>query len=220
MRRNGRAPIRALLGLLVVATVGLGGCTEVENAMARVDILNFMRESPAFDPYEAPRVPPENSVPVKGPGEAWEPAVENTDAALRAWGDTMTNPLPMSEEVVTHGAEVFQTYCAVCHGVGGVGDGPIVGPGKLPFATNLMLQTTVDRSDGYLYAIVRLGRGLMPSYRRIPPSERWAVVNYLRHLQAGNDPIPVQLPGGVQPGMDQFNTTSGGDAAADTMGQE
>ncbi|MGK7313110.1 MAG: c-type cytochrome [Candidatus Longimicrobiales bacterium M2_2A_002] len=212
--------MRSLMGVLVVATVGLGGCTEIENAMAKVDFLNFMRESPAFDPYEAPRVPPENSVPVKGPGEVWEPEVENTDAALRAWGDTMTNPLPMSDQVVTHGAEVYQTYCAVCHGVGGEGDGPIVGPGKLPFATNLLLQTTIDRTDGYLYAMIRLGRGLMPSYRRIPPSERWAVVNYLRYLQDGNAPIQVELPGGVQPGMDPFNTTSGGDAAADTMGQE
>lgn len=202
--------------MLVVATAGLTGCTEIENAMARVAVLNFMRESPAFDPYEAPRVPPENSVPSSSPGEEWEPPVENTDAALRAWGDTMTNPVPTTDAVLTLGAKSFQTYCAVCHGVGGEGDGPLVGTGKLPLATNLMLQTTVDRSDGYLYGVIRLGRGLMPSYRRIPPSERWAVVNYVRYLQDGGDPIAVQLPGGVQPGMDQFNTTS---APADT-GQE
>lgn len=218
MRRSerGRAPARgfpALVVVLVTATVGLSGCTEVENAMASVDILNFMRESPAFDPYEAPRVPPERSVPVESPGEEWEPPVENTDAALRAWGDTMTNPLPPSDAVLAQGAETYQTYCAVCHGVGGEGDGPMVGTGKLPFATNLMLETTVDRSDGYLYGIIRVGRGLMPSYRRIPPSERWAVVNYVRHLQEGGDPIPVQLPGGVQPGTDPFNTSAVADTA-------
>ena len=206
---------RSVLLVLVLAA-GLTGCTEIENAMARVPILNFMRESPAFDPYEAPRVPPERSVPSSSPGEEWEPPVENTDAALRAWGDTMTNPLPTTDAVLTRGAESFQTYCAVCHGVGGEGDGPLVGTGKLPFATNLMLPTTVDRSDGYIYGVIRLGRGLMPSYRRIPPSERWAVVNYVRYLQEGGDPIAVQLPGGVQPGMDQFNT---GSAPADT-GQE
>ena len=209
--------LRAVLGLLVVSTLGLSGCTEIEDAMASVDILNFMRESPAFDPYEAPRMPPERSVPAEGPGEAWEPPIENTDAAIRAWGDTMTNPLSMSDDVLTHGAELFQTYCAVCHGAGGAGDGPLVGAGKLPFATNLLLPTTVDRSDGYLYGVIRLGRGLMPSYRRIPPSERWAVVNYVRHLQDGGAPIQVELPGGVQPGMDPFNTSAPADTA---QGQE
>ena len=75
----------------------------------------------------------------------------------------------------------------------------------------------MERTDGYIYGIVRLGRGLMPSYRRIPPSDRWAVVNYVRYLQDGGDPIPVELPGGVQPSQDQFNTT---DASADSQGQE
>ncbi|MFW6205820.1 MAG: c-type cytochrome [Gemmatimonadota bacterium] len=204
-----------MLVVLLALAVGLGGCTEGEDAMARVSFLNFMRESPAFDPYEAPREAPERSVPVKSPG-AWEPPVENTDAALRAWGDTMMNPLPNTDAVLTRGAEVFQTYCAVCHGVGGEGDGPVVGEGKLPMATDLMLETTVARTDGYLYGVIRVGRGLMPGYPRIPPDDRWAVVNYLRHLQAGGDPIPVSLPGGVQPAGDRFNT--GADAAGE--GQE
>ena len=136
------------------------------------DALPHLRESPALDPYESPRVPPERSVPAASPGGRWEPPLENTDAALRAWGDTVTNPVPGTDAALAAGAEGFQTYCAVCHGVGGTGDGPLVGQGKLPFATNLMLQATLDRSDGYIYGIIRVGRGLMPSYRRIPPAER------------------------------------------------
>lgn len=213
-------PRRVATLVLAVGALALGGCTEIERGMASVAILNFMHESPALDPYEAPRVPPANSVPVASPGEHWEPAMEATEANLRAWGDTMTNPLPMSEAALEQGAHVYQTYCAVCHGVGGEGDGPLVGQGKLPFATNLTLPTTVERSDGYIYALIRMGRGLMPSYRRIPPSERWAVVNYMRHLQQGGQPIPVQLPGTVQPGGDQFNTAGAQGAGPDTAGQE
>lgn len=213
-----RSALRALV-VPVVAALGIAGCTDIEDAMARVDMLNFMRESPAFDPYEAPRVPPERSVPTASPGAEWEPPLENTDAALRAWGDTMTNPVPGTDAVLTTGAEAFQTYCAVCHGVSGEGDGPLVGTGKLPFATNLMLQPTIDRSDGYIYGIVRVGRGLMPSYRRIPTAERWAVVHYVRYLQDGGEPIAVALPGGVQPGTDALNTS--GPGAPDTVqGQE
>jgi mono/diheme cytochrome c family protein len=123
------------------------------------------------------------------------------------------------------GARGYQTYCAVCHGTTAVGDGPLVGQGKLPFATNLLLPATEERTDGYLYAVVRVGRGLMPSYRRIPQAERWAVVNYVRYLQQDGQPIRVDLHGTVQPGWDQFNTvgpTGAGAEGADTnaAGQE
>ncbi|MFW5952419.1 MAG: c-type cytochrome [Gemmatimonadota bacterium] len=216
-----RVDVRAgLLAVLAVALLGMGGCTEVENAMARVEMLNFMRESPAFDPYEAPRNAPLNAVPLEAPGGRWEPPIESTEAALRAWGDTLTNPLAMSEPVLEQGAVTYQTYCAVCHGVQAEGDGPLVGPGKLPLATNLLLPATVERTDGYIYAIIRVGRGLMPGYQRIRPAERWAVVNYVRYLQQGGEPIQVDLPGTVQPGRDQFNTIPATTAGPDTAGQE
>lgn len=211
-----RAELRAAVVALVAAGgVGLAGCTDIEDGMARVPILNFMREAPSFDPYEAPRPAPPNAVPLEGPGEKWEPPVAQTEVALRAWGDTLTNPLGMEPDVILHGAEVFATYCAVCHGVGAQGDGPIVGPGLFPLATNLTLPTTVNRTDGYMYAVVRVGRGLMPAYQRVTPSERWAVVNYVRYLQQGGDPIRVELPGVVQPGVDAFNTTAPQEGTAD-----
>lgn len=213
-----RAEQRRIAILAVVgAAIGLGGCTEVERAIASVETFNFMHEAPFFDPYEAPREAPPLSVPLESPGGAWEPEVEKTEVALREWGDTMSNPLPMNEQVLRDGAESYQTYCAVCHGTTAVGDGPIVGPGLLPFATNLLLPATEERSDGYIYAIIRVGRGLMPSYRRIPPQERWAIVNYIRYLQDGGDPIPVELPGLVQPGVDQFNTVA---PTTDTTGTD
>lgn len=180
--------MRSELRLLAVALVALasGACTEIENAMATVPFLNFMHESPAFDPYEATRPAPAGSVPLESPVGRYEPPIANTEAALRAAGDTMTNPLPATEAVLARGREVFATYCFVCHGAEGQGNGPIVEPGvKFPMGPSLMIPGTVARSDGYIYAIIRAGRGLMPSYRRIPPDDRWAVVHYLRQLQAG-----------------------------------
>jgi hypothetical protein len=40
-------------------------------------------------------------------------------------------------------------------------------------------------SDGYLFGIIRNGRGLMPPYNRIEESERWDLINYLRAIQSG-----------------------------------
>jgi mono/diheme cytochrome c family protein len=174
---------RVLILGAMLAVAGSAGCTRVEEVLSFIPALNFMRVSPAFDPFEAPRPAPPGSVPVRSPAERWEPLVERTEAALRAWGDTLTNPLPMSEAVLARGHEVYDVFCTVCHGPMGHGDGPIVGPGLFPFALDLTLPQTVDRTDGYLYAVTRIGRGLMPAYQRIPPSDRWAVVNYMRYLQ-------------------------------------
>jgi mono/diheme cytochrome c family protein len=40
-------------------------------------------------------------------------------------------------------------------------------------------------TDGYLYSIMRYGRGVMPRYDdKIRGQDRWHVVNYVRQLQA------------------------------------
>ena len=187
MRAEARGPggVLAVAGVALLA-VGLGGCTDIENAMASVSFLNFMHESPSFDPYEAPRPAPPNAVPVESPmGDTWEPNIPTpvTEAALNSFAAELTNPLPMSEAVLARGQAVYLTYCSVCHGPQGEGNGPVVGPGKFPMGPDLTIPTTVGRSDGYIYAIAKAGRGLMPSYRRVPPEERWAVVNYVRQLQ-------------------------------------
>ena len=40
-------------------------------------------------------------------------------------------------------------------------------------------------SDGYLYSIIRYGRGVMPRYgdKVFRTEDRWAIVNYVRKLQ-------------------------------------
>lgn len=194
-RGRGPARVAGLAGVVALA-VSLGACTEMESAMASVPFLNFMHEAPWFDPYEAPRPAPANSVPFESPAGTWEPVIPTpvTEAALQAFAAEVSNPLPMSAEVLAEGQEAYLTYCAVCHGPRGEGNGPIVGPGKFPMGPDLRIPNTVGRSDGYIYAIVKAGRGLMPAYRRIPPAERWAVVNYVRQLQ-GQAAAPATTEG-------------------------
>jgi hypothetical protein len=38
-------------------------------------------------------------------------------------------------------------------------------------------------TDGYIFGMIRNGRGLMPSYNRIEELDRWDLINYLRTLQ-------------------------------------
>ncbi|MEJ2678727.1 MAG: cytochrome c [Gemmatimonadota bacterium] len=183
-RPRGLAARLARPALLAVAVPLLGGCTAFENAMARVSFLDFMKWSPAFSAYEHVRPVPPHSVPyITGTGDPYEPPLPAVEDSLEAFGDTAKNPMPMDSATIAMGKTTFDTYCFVCHGLDAHGHGPIVGPGKLPYAPDLTAETTIDRTDGYIYAVIRAGRGLMPSYDRIPPHLRWAVVDYVRHLQ-------------------------------------
>jgi mono/diheme cytochrome c family protein len=106
------------------------------------------------------------------------------DSAFRALGDTM-----------------FARHCMVCHGPQGRGDGPIVqtdaAQEKYPIPPpTLTAPTSVARSDGYLYALVWVGRGLMPAYGpRTTHRERWAIVQHIRQLQGGQLASPTNPPG-------------------------
>jgi mono/diheme cytochrome c family protein len=195
--RKGRARWR---GLAAAATLALASsaCTPLDNMLARVPIFGFMRNSPAFDPYEAPRPAPQHSVPFLSPGGQPMPPQANTEAALIAFGAETANPVPATPQSLQRGKVMYDVYCLVCHGPAGRGDGPIIAPAKFPFASDLAADITVNRTDGYLYAITRAGRGLMPAYGdRIPHEDRWHVVNYIRYLaqQARGAPAPATAPG-------------------------
>jgi mono/diheme cytochrome c family protein len=134
-----------------------------------------------YDGRDEAFLPPEGTVPVTG-GEA--PVSNVVDAAA----DVLTNPRPMSLASVENGRRQFQRFCSECHGLGGLGDGPVSMTGEIqgPFAGVLPIAGPSSiakiRSDGHIYTTIRYGRRRMPSYSRIPPSDRWDIVNYLRYL--------------------------------------
>jgi hypothetical protein len=61
-------------------------------------------------------------------------------------------------------------------------------------------QISKDRTDGYIFGMIRNGRNTMPSYNRIEERDRWDVVNYVRALQGlvtnvAFEKGPLALPG-------------------------
>jgi mono/diheme cytochrome c family protein len=178
---------------LVLGLIALNaGCTRFENVMASIPVFSYLRNAPFFDPYEAPRPAPYGSVPFNTPaGESLGP-LEATEAGLNEFAGRVTNPLAANDTLALRAGKVmFERHCAVCHNADARGNGPIVGQGKFPMGPNLTLASTVGRNDGYIYGVIRAGRGLMPSYGpRMSHLERWSTVNYLRQLQraAGGQP--------------------------------
>jgi hypothetical protein len=86
----------------------------------------------------------------------------------------------------------------------GKGDGLAIKYGVFPFPL------TGDRgrglTDGYIFGMIRNGRGNMPPYNRIEEKDRWDVVNYVRGLQ-GTLPTggvltgPLAVPGFTGPSL-------------------
>lgn len=105
------------------------------------------------------------------------------------------------ERLLTRGRQRYKIYCAVCHGDSGTGDGlvnlkaiELKDPKWVP-ATNLMTQEIRDRADGQIYQAIRDGVRNMPSYKsQIVPRDRWAIVAYLRELQANSEIAPPSGP--------------------------
>jgi len=186
-----------------LALLACTGCTRIEMALGRIPFLNFMRNAPFFDPYEAPRPAPPGSVPFDAPvGEVLAP-IPASEQALTQFGTEPRgrNPFVVDSAFRALGDTMFARHCMVCHGPQGRGDGPIMTseaqPEKYPLRPpDLTAPTTVARSDGYLYALVWVGRSLMPAYGpRTTHRERWAIVQHIRQLQGLQLAPPTNPPG-------------------------
>ena len=155
-------------------------------------------EAYTYDSIRLHRGQPQLSVPTTGsaaPGYRWsyQPMIGTLDSM-----SVIPNPTAPSAASLENGRKYYQINCAVCHGPAGKGNGSATRFGVIPFP--LTTATTVGRTDGYIFAMIRNGRGSMPSYNRIEESDRWDVVNYVRALQgqvpgAAVDTLPPALPG-------------------------
>ena len=97
-------------------------------------------------------------------------------------------PVPVTKELIDRGQERFNIYCIVCHGPGGDGDGMIVRRGfsKPPTYHDDRLR---NAPVGHFFDVITNGFGKMNSYAfQVQPADRWAIVAYIRALQAGKNP--------------------------------
>jgi mono/diheme cytochrome c family protein len=177
----------ALLASLLLG-LGTGACDYYYNDLPSPDDLmhvvpwfDAMITSPAVHPYESARVPRNTvpgTVPITGSEGDWfaEWSVGNTASA-----DRLANPLA-GQPASAKGDTLYHTFCAVCHGNTGNADSPVSAKvAALPLTT----PRAMAWSDGYIYSIIRYGRGVMPRYAaQVRGQNRWEIVNYVRKLQA------------------------------------
>lgn len=141
MARCGVLRAVPMLAALFVAALFVSACGPKGN-QPNVELIQDMMEQPAvkaqaFDDFStngiSSRVPPSNSVPVGFVPYKYE---RDPEAA----GRELQNPFAgkMDDSILLEGQKYYQTNCTVCHGAGGLGDGPIkpVFPMPIPSLTS------------------------------------------------------------------------------------
>lgn len=206
MARTDRTPLRAAARALVtvLAVSTLGACKPLDDAMVFL-AGRSMRDQRSFDPYENTRPAPVGSVAFAAGNYPSADGVVNlgqpegvaipwfTQADLGTPGvggpaiQGLVNPTdPTDPTSLARGEEMYNRICVVCHGPDGIGANANIADKHLVLpAYNLSSATVAAYSDPYVYAMIRVGRGLMPEYgSRIAHFDRWHIVNYVRQLQA------------------------------------
>lgn len=108
-------------------------------------------------------------------GNAIDPSgILYQNANEMVWDITMTDINSFNKELMTEGKRLYLTNCAGCHGINRKGAGQ-----EYPSLINIG-----DRLDGkQLNAILRNGRGRMPSFQHIPDKDKSAIISFLRNKE-------------------------------------
>jgi mono/diheme cytochrome c family protein len=97
---------------------------------------------------------------------------------------TDTFPFEITQDILQRGRERYAIFCVVCHDPAGTGHGKIVERGytQPPSYHEARLRAA---PIGHFYDVITHGYGSMPDHAaQIHPRDRWAIVAYIRALQA------------------------------------
>ncbi len=184
---------RVVLNTIVaVAIVGFANACTKKNpelsSQPNVELIQDMMDSPALKAQDhepsdqkkaSSRLPPEGTVPV-----GFVPYKYAGDAAQAA--AKLKNPYSgnTKTEILELGRKKYEIFCAVCHGYGGAGDGPVA-PKMALKPPSLLSDKVRTMNDGGIFHIITDGQGVMSSYayQLVNENDRWAIVNYVRSLQ-------------------------------------
>jgi mono/diheme cytochrome c family protein len=175
----------AVVFLLMV----INGCGRTRNDTGW-DYFPDMFYSTAYETY-APnpnfrdgmtmRTPVEGTVP-----RGYTPFHYTNDPESRILaGKELFNPFSADPENISRGKDIYTTFCLVCHGETGSGDGHLYKSGLYPLQPrNLTDSESVGLKDGEIFHTITVGYSTMGAHgAQIQPDDRWKLVLYVRELQ-------------------------------------
>lgn len=162
------------------------------NRMARILALGLaaalsacdnMANQPKLNPYELP-YGAQTQWPVTPP-----PHTIARDEPLHPPG-----PPTVTAALLDRGKQRFDIYCSPCHGRFGDGNGMIVQRG-FPRPPSYYSDALRNAPNQLFYDVITHGYGVMFSYAdRVDSADRWAIVAYIRALQASANATIADVP--------------------------
>lgn len=175
---------RSIVLFLIVATAT--SCADKDSP--NYQYFPDMYESVPYDTYGEYNIfvnEQEAKLPVEGTiARGWMPyEYEDTNEGYALSKAELKNPLPYTEDNLTSGKELFNIYCAVCHGEKGDGQGILVQREKI-----LGIPSYDDAgraiTEGSVYHVMYFGLNAMGSYAsQTSIEERWQIDHYVMKLK-------------------------------------
>ena len=192
---SGWAKLNGVLLVVVVGVLALNWGLEVDPTQRNFDVLPGMVTPVAYESFTANPVlaggmtmqtPPPGTISRQHLPLHFEATPEEAHRA----GLELQNPFTGDDaEASARGEFVFNTYCMLCHGASGEGDGPVASRG-FPTPASLLAPNARAIADGRIFHVVTYGQGNMPGHAsQIAPDDRWKVTLWVRHLQEEAGPV-------------------------------
>jgi len=193
----GRVVLNGFLLLAVVVSVVASWIFSSDPTRPNFEFLPQMAHSPRYTAFAPnPNFADGSTLQRPEPGTIARGSmplhyVATPQDALRA-GEELQSPLdPGNVRTRERGAFVFSNFCAVCHGAGGAGNGPVAQRGYPP-PPSLLVEHALNMKDGQMFHVLTFGQNNMPSYAsQLSREDRWNVILYVRTMQAAATPVPT-----------------------------
>jgi mono/diheme cytochrome c family protein len=202
---TGRVVLNGFLLLAVVVSVVASWIFGLDPTRPNFEFLPQMAHSPRYNAFAPnPNFADGSTLQRPEPGTIARGSMPlhyaaTPQDALRA-GEELKSPLdPGNVRARERGAFVFSNFCAVCHGAGGTGNGPVAQRGYPP-PPSLMAEHALKLKDGQLFHVLTYGQNNMPSYAsQLSREDRWNVIVYVRTVQAAATPAPAPAAPSTSP---------------------
>ena len=106
-------------------------------------------------------------------------------------------PAPVTAQFLERGQQRYNIYCSPCHSSVGDGKG-VTSKYGMTATASLHDPRIVKMPDGEIFNTITMGKNtMMPYADKLEPSDRWAVIAYVRALQrarlATKDEVPADI---------------------------
>ena len=159
---TGRIVLNSVLLVAVVASVATSWILSSDPAKPNFEFLPQMAHSPRYNAFAPnPNFSDGSTLQRPEPGtipRGFAPLhyTATPQDALRA-GEELKSPLqPENLRGRQRGEFVFANFCAVCHGAGGAGNGPVPQRGY-PAPPSLLVEHAIKMKDGQMFHVLTYG---------------------------------------------------------------